>query len=274
MVVRGKTDNTLYVTDLDGTLLRPDETVSQYSLDVINTLTKRGMLFTYATARSAETSTAVTRGLRVTAPRVVYNGAVLYGTDGKISDVKTLGEHGMRIITELVAAGIFPIVYSVIDGVEKFSFIPEKLTDGGRAFIKTREHCVRHNPITDARDLLRGDVFYITCISDEKKLLPFYERYKNEFYCVYDKHYYTGAQWLEIMSEDANKANALAGLKAKYGCRLVVFGDGKNDIGMFRVADECYAVKNASDELKAIATDIIDSNENDGVAKWLEKQLM
>lgn len=38
---------------------------------------------------------------------------------------------------------------------------------------------------------------------------------------------------------------------------------------MFRIADECYAVSNAVDELKEIATGIIDSNDNDGVAKWL-----
>ena len=38
---------------------------------------------------------------------------------------------------------------------------------------------------------------------------------------------------------------------------------------MFKIADECYAVSNAVDELKAIATGIIDSNNNDGVAKWL-----
>ena len=42
---------------------------------------------------------------------------------------------------------------------------------------------------------------------------------------------------------------------------------------MFQVADECYAVENAVDELKQIATDIIGSNEDDGVAKWLERNV-
>ena len=54
------------------------------------------------------------------------------------------------------------------------------------------------------------------------------------------------------------------------GCqRVVCFGDGVNDIPMFKDADEAYAVSNACDELKAYATAVIDSNENDGVAKWL-----
>lgn len=50
---------------------------------------------------------------------------------------------------------------------------------------------------------------------------------------------------------------------------IVAFGDGKNDTEMFEIADEAYAVENAVDELKAIATGIIESNDSDGVAKWL-----
>lgn len=53
---------------------------------------------------------------------------------------------------------------------------------------------------------------------------------------------------------------------------MVSFGDAINDIPMFRISDECYAVKNAVEELKKIATGIIDSNDEDGVAKWLENR--
>ena len=64
--------------------------------------------------------------------------------------------------------------------------------------------------------------------------------------------------------------HAIRQLKELLRCnRLVVFGDGKNDVDMFEQADESYAVANAVDELKAVSTSVIDSNENDGVAKWL-----
>ena len=52
--------------------------------------------------------------------------------------------------------------------------------------------------------------------------------------------------------------------------KLIVFGDGKNDIDMFQMADESYAVANAHEELKKYATDVILSNDDDGVAQWLE----
>lgn len=49
----------------------------------------------------------------------------------------------------------------------------------------------------------------------------------------------------------------------------MVFGDGKNDIDMFELADESYAVSNAVPELKEAATGVIASNDEDGVARWL-----
>ena len=66
---------TLYVSDLDGTLLRSDERTSDYTNGIINRLTEQGMIFSYATARSLVTAKKVTRGLCARIPLIVYNGA-------------------------------------------------------------------------------------------------------------------------------------------------------------------------------------------------------
>ena len=74
------------------------------------------------------------------------------------------------------------------------------------------------------------------------------------------------------MPKNASKARAVRQLQELLGCgRLVVFGDGVNDLDMFEIADEAYAVENAVPELKAAATGIIGSNNDDGVAKWLSE---
>ena len=54
---------TLYVTDLDGTLLNSNTQISEYSINTINRLVEQGMLFTYATARSLVSASVVTKGL-------------------------------------------------------------------------------------------------------------------------------------------------------------------------------------------------------------------
>ena len=62
---------TLYVSDLDGTLLRSDETTSDFTNKTINELISRGMLFSYATARSYVTSRQVTKGIDARIPLIV-----------------------------------------------------------------------------------------------------------------------------------------------------------------------------------------------------------
>lgn len=262
---------TLYVSDLDGTLLRSNETTSAFTNETINMLAARGMLFSYATARSYVTATKVTRGLDAHIPLIVYNGALVidHGTD-EIMLSNFFEEDILAVLKELIAHEIHPIVYAFIDGVERYSYLPDRLTWGMKDYIDSRSGDRRENPVKDAADLLKGEIFYISCIDEEEKLVSFYEKYKEKYHAVYQKDIYSGAQWLELMPLAASKSNAIRQLKTLLGCdRLVVFGDGKNDIDMFQLADECYAVENAAAELKAIATGVIGRNDEDAVAKWL-----
>lgn len=262
---------TLYVTDLDGTLLRSNERTSDFTNQTINELSARGMLFSYATARSYVTSVKVTRGMDAHIPLIVYNGALVidHGT-GEIM-ISNFFEPEIRdVLRALFAHEIYPIVYAFVDGVEKYSYIPGKCTWGMQDYIHSRKGDKRENPVSGSEDLLLGDVFYISCIDEPEKLAPFYEQCKDRYHVVYQQDIYSGAQWLEIMPLAASKSHAAAQLKKQLGCdRLVVFGDGKNDIDMFQLADESYAVANAAPELKAVATGVIGSNDEDAVAKWL-----
>ena len=171
---------------------------------------------------------------------------------------------------DLIAHEMYPIVYSLIDGQEKFRYWSEKSTPGMKRFIGTRQNDPREKSVHDAQELYEGQPYYITCVDDREKLVPFYEKYRERFHCILYQEIYSCDDFLEFMPKAASKANAALELKALLGCeKLVVFGDGLNDIDLFKVADEAYAMENAVPELKAIATGIIASNQDDGVAKWL-----
>ena len=263
----------LYVSDLDGTLLRSDQVTSDYTNQVINTLVDKGMLFSYATARSLITAKKVTMGIQAKIPLIVYNGAfVIDNVTEEILIANYFDDTVFTLLDDLFNNNIYPIVYSYIKGSEKFSFVPELCTKGMNKFIESRNGDVCTNAVSSLAELKLGNVFYITCIDDSEKLKPLYNKYKDTYHCVFQKDIYTEHQWLEIMPKSASKANAIKQLKEYLDCeKVVAFGDGTNDIDMFQLADEAYAVENAVDELKAIATAVIESNNDDGVAKWLSE---
>lgn len=262
---------TLYVTDLDGTLLRSNETTSAFTNETINALVEQGMLFSYATARSYSTSAKVTRGLNAQIPLIVYNGALIIdNATGEILLSNFFESDARTILQDLLSHDVYPIVYSFINKVEKFSYVPACSSKGVMDFVSTRKGDRRDNPVQTAAELFRGDIFYFACIDEEQKLAPLYDKYRDQLHAVYQRDIYSGDQWLELMPKAASKSNAIRQLKSHLGCdRLVVFGDGKNDVDMFEMADEGYAVSNAADELKAVATAVIGSNNEDSVAKWL-----
>jgi len=147
------------------------------------------------------------------------------------------------------------------------AYTPETYDAYEEALFAAKDYLLNKDDEAGAFD---GEIFHFSCLDTADKLIPMYEKLKDRFRCVYYIEEYSKKPWLEIHPREASKATAIKKLKELLGCdRVVCFGDGINDIPMFEVADECYAVANAADELKQIATAVIASNEEDGVAKWL-----
>lgn len=262
----------LYVSDLDGTLLRSDAKTSEYTNQVINELTAKGILFSYATARSYHTAKEVTKGIHAKIPIITYNGAVILQNETFeiIAKNTFCQEDKDEILNTLLQHNVYPIVYAFLSGKEKFSYVTKKCNPATSEFLSTRKGDIRENPLEEERELGLGDVFYFTCIDKYEKLEPLYLEYKEKYHCFFQKDIYSGEQWLEIVPKEVSKANAILQLKKHLGIEYIVaFGDAFNDIDMFKIADESYAVENAVDELKAVATGTIESNDSDGVAKWL-----
>ncbi len=119
-----------------------------------------------------------------------------------------------------------------------------------------------------------GEAFYYTCIGEEEELKPLYDIFAGDerYTCTFQQELYRPEYWLEIMPRKATKYNGILKLKELWHCdKVISFGDSVNDIPMFQISDQCYAVENAVDSLKKLATGIIGNNDSDSVAKWLEE---
>lgn len=262
----------LYLTDLDGTLLNRESTLSKRSSDIINTFIKKGGLFSYATARSFNSSSKVTTGLDIALPVIVYNGGFIYDTIQKKFVHKTIFNKSeiLKLIEITRKSGLTPLVYTLINNEEKILWNNSSvLSNGFKYYLSNRVNDKRLTPVDSLEKSFSGDIFYMTFIENYNDLYPVYANIKNDidFNIVFQQEIYRQEYWCEIMPKTASKANAALKLKNLLDCdELIVFGDSLNDIPMFKIADKSFSVKNANDKLKQISTDVIGYNYDDSVA--------
>ena len=265
----------LYVSDLDGTLMRSDGTLSPETARMINALTEHGVAFTYATARSIESARTIAGGLNLPLPAITRNGCVLAdNATGKHLEKALFTEEEIALLkTLLPELPEFGFVSCFIGEEMVKTYLPGKHTPGFQKYVDCYADDPRMKPVDSFEGLFIGQPGYVTLIDEKERIRPLYERVR-QYDCwetLFQKDTYWDEYWVEICPRNCTKAKAILKMKERYGFdRLVVFGDSVNDLSMFRSADESYAVANAIDELKEAATAVIGSNEEDAVADFLK----
>lgn len=269
---------TLFVSDLDGTLITKDERVSEYSRELLNRLIGRGLSFTFATARSCESARRAVAGLNLNIPVVLYNGGLIcHPKTNEVTDaILFQDEDKAYVYSVLKAHGIQPFAFGADKSSRRecVSWIAGSETFGMQRYLLRRKGDSRFVSAQSEGDLLRNAVFYFKCIGPRATLEGAWNdlKYDSRFICIYHQETYQSDFWMEISPRAATKANGVKKLKSILGCdRVICFGDSSNDSDMFDVCDEKYAVMNADEWLKQKATGVIGYCEEDGVAKWLEK---
>lgn len=268
----------LYVSDLDGTLMRSNEAISDYTVRTINELVEKGLNFTYATARSIESSKTVAGGLRLRLPVITRNGAVLAdNTTGEHLEKSVFTEDETELLKKLIPELPRYGFVSCFFGEEMHRLYVD--TEHSPEFSGYIEYHINNptvRPVKGIDDLFDGIPGYVTLIGAKEEIEPIYERARTYtgWESLFQKDTYREEYWLEICPQNCTKAKTIKRLKERFGFdRLVVFGDGINDIPMFKEADEAYAVENALDELKQYATGVIGRNEEDAVAEFLKNRM-
>ncbi len=266
---------TLYISDLDGTLLKKDKTLSDYTKSALNRLIKNGAAFTYATARSFSSARPLVCGIDIEIPAVTFNGVF-------IVDAKS-GEHIIENVFSrkaldlakkfIISNNLAPIVYSYIDGRERVSYLESRLSDVA-GYVNSKDGDERLRAVSGYKDLFEGNVFYLTLfnVSDTEKCDSVFCE-ENGFSRNVQNDDYNDMVWYEIYSKNAGKEKAVLQLKKLMGAEwLVCFGDNFNDREMLKISDMGVAVENACEELKQTADIVIGSCENDAVARFVEQQ--
>lgn len=268
---------TLYVSDLDGTLLNKEKQVTKFTVDVLNEFIGNGGLFSVATARMAYGCDYKLSEIKLNIPGIIMNGVCLYSfKDKKYIDVEVI-DHDKVIEIEHVfdKHDYFGFMYTYSDNFLSIFYRNENDLQFTQYYSKQAREACKEISITNnfASVSKNKNVIYFG-LTGEKELIykiwndikpisgigsAIYLNIYNDLYC------------LEIFNKNASKANALKKLKDIVKAdEIVVFGDNHNDIDMINIADKSYAPENAVAEVKNIVNGIIPSCDDDGVAKFLK----
>ena len=259
----GKFDGILICTDLDGTLLRNDKTISKENREAIEYFKGEGGYFTFITGRMYFTAHSLYAMVNPNAPVGCINGGGIYDYEkGEYLWSITLP----RDVNELVDA-VYRAVPSAgiqMNALDKIYFCRDNA-----AMIRFRRRTgapyVEGNHLT--LDVPVGKVVFgdeIENISKIAEVLDNHPRSAEFDYIRSEKTLY------EILPKGASKGNLLIKLADILGidaAKTVAIGDYNNDVSMIRAAGVGVAVANSVDEAKAVADIVTVSNEEHAIAK-------
>jgi Predicted hydrolases of the HAD superfamily len=262
----------LVATDLDGTLVRSDETVSDYSLAVLRKVREAGVTLVGVTGRGPRLIELCRRDLPVADLFVMANGA--YVLDQRDPDA-------VRVLRrERLPGPDLAEALRRIEGVAgPLSVLVEALEDP-RAPLWGDSHVVWPYPEWvpyDRAEALAGPVykgFASAADLTADELLALAAQVVPPDLATLTQ---SGLGYIELMAPGVDKATGLAVVAEELGIGpsdVCVFGDMPNDVPMFRWAGwRRVAVANAHPSVLELADEVTASNDADGVAAWLEALL-
>ena len=260
----------LLVSDVDGTLVDKHKQLTPATIDAVARLRGAGIAFTIISARPRSGVMPIADALAIDGPIAAFNGGTIFRRDGWVGE--------QHMIPAEVAHGVLDLAKDA--SVDTWVFADDRwyaTTDQG-AHVASERIASNEAPIlrTDFADLLdRADK--ISFVSDEPAVLAdLMTRSKAAFG---DRATIAQSQtyYLDVTATAANKGAGIEALAAAIGVPLddtAAIGDQHNDVPMLERAGLSIAMGNAPDAVKAVAREVTDANDADGVAHAIDRYIL
>ncbi len=250
----------IILSDLDGTLFRDDKSISDFTKETIRQAQAKGILFGICTSRAKINAVKFLDGIE---PDILITngGGIVYYRNEKIYNCEFTVEEIRKLIAAAFEVFGKDIVISADNEHALYSNSREELGDKFwtfNDFSDFRETCMKM--CIESLDKEKVEKVVSVIGLDEIDYLPF-----------------SDIPWYKLSKKAATKEKAIEALCRHLNItssKIAAFGDDFNDIGMLKLCGKGIAMENAIEEVKKAAASVCASNENDGVARWIEKNLL
>lgn len=286
----------LIVTDMDGTLLRSDNTISQYTKDVLIQAQKQGIILVLASGRNYHKLMPYAKQLqmkRFGGYFIEVNGVAVYQCkdDKRQRFHEMSGQAAQAIFNKLLP---YEVEIQAMGDDFIYDYIPDSMmeekiryrkehhlpddcpwTGGAFTFIMDNRIGYPHQVTIHSAKELPPTMNKLAVSHLPSRLQALLPAIRKEL----EDDYWTGLTspgWLEVMPKGITKGNALQQLCASLGVEaesVMAFGDGENDREMLQWVGHGVAMANGLDSVFAIADEICPSNQEDGLAKTVAKYI-
>ncbi len=281
----------LIVTDLDGTLLNHEKKVSNYTVDILKKAKARGIDLCIATGRFVDDIKPEMEEYGLHPYFINMNGAEIREPNGNlIEEINIPDEKLEEIYNYFIENGLVPELYTN-DGeyvinltheeskqelLRRMQFLfPHKKIELSE--VEDNLRFKRRNYAKSIKELIDNNIKVrkIIGFTADSDLINKVKRHFNSFDDLVCVSALTTN--FEITHIEAQKGPALKKLIKDIGIKadeVMIFGDGENDLSMFELFDNAVAMKNSMQLILDKARYVCDSNINDGVAKYIEKEIL
>ncbi|UOQ92611.1 HAD family hydrolase [Halobacillus shinanisalinarum] len=245
----------LFITDLDGTLLGMDHYIKQKDIDSFRQLINHNVELAIATGRMEHEIAEVLRRMELKGHRISQNGAFVHGQN----DLLIHSETFTKTIADHVIANIqdYPMVTTVSTATDTYTTEHNEWID---VINKQLFHDITVNPsfVKEFGQTIHPSKF--TLHGNEEDITHVHEQVSSQFGQTVDT-FISHKNVIDIMPPSINKGNSILALLSHLDIRtdeIACIGDSFNDLSMFAVTPNSYAMSTAHPAVQAKANTVVD----------------
>ncbi len=268
----------LIAIDMDGTLLNSRGEVSDRTRQAIYDAGKKGVYVVLATGRILKSAINHAIELELNKPIISSNGAIIVDENKNIIYQRPMVSQSVKSVIEIGQSE--NVYFHFYDEMSFYSniYVEDVLNFYNSDEAKKDGTEIKFNIFKKAEEIVSNksiNVYKFLFIDDDEKKL---DRLKYRLRDVEDISICSSwANNLEVMDRDVSKGNGLKHLCNKLNILakdVIAIGDNENDISMIEYAGLGVAMGNGVDEIKSASDLVTSTNDEDGVAKILEKYVL